>query len=33
MAGKELDIFKKQADGSWKFYIQCYNYDPPLVVE
>jgi len=33
MAGKELDIFKRQADGSWKFYIQCYNYDAPPVVE
>jgi uncharacterized protein (TIGR02246 family) len=28
-AGKELDIFKRQADGSWKIYIQCWNYDAP----
>jgi len=27
--GKELDIFKRQADGSWKLYIECYNYDAP----
>ena len=27
--GRELSIFKKQADGSWKFYINCYNYDAP----
>lgn len=24
--GKQLDIFKRQADGSWKIYIQCWNY-------
>jgi len=29
-AGKELDIFKRQADGSWKIYIQCYNFDVPV---
>jgi len=28
-AGKELDIFKRQADGSWKIYIQSYNFDAP----
>ena len=27
--GKELDIFKRQADGSWKRYIECYNFDAP----
>ena len=27
--GKELSIFKRQADGSWKIYIQSYNYDAP----
>ncbi len=27
--GKELDIFKRQADGSWKIYIECWNYDAP----
>ena len=27
--GKELDLFKRQADGSWKIYIQCYNFDAP----
>ena len=27
--GKELDIFKRQADGSWKMYIECYNFDAP----
>jgi len=31
-AGKELDIFKRQADGSWKIYIQCYNFDAPPTV-
>jgi len=28
-AGKELDIFKRQADGSWKIYIQSWNFDAP----
>jgi len=31
-AGKELDIFKRQADGSWKIYIQSYNFDAPQPV-
>ena len=31
--GKELDIFKRQADGSWKIYMECWNYDAPLKVE
>lgn len=31
--GKMLDIFKRQADGSWKFYIQCYNFDAPPKME
>jgi ketosteroid isomerase-like protein len=26
---KCLDIFKRQADGSWKLYIDCYNFDAP----
>ncbi|MEE9189586.1 MAG: SgcJ/EcaC family oxidoreductase [Candidatus Neomarinimicrobiota bacterium] len=33
IAGKELDIFKRQADGSWKIYIQCYNFDAQHKVE
>ena len=32
-AGKELDILKRQADGSWKIYIQCWNYNAPPVIE
>jgi uncharacterized protein (TIGR02246 family) len=32
-AGKELDFFKKGAGGSWKTYIQSWNYNAPLVVE
>ena len=24
--GKQLDILKRQADGSWKIYLQCWNY-------
>ena len=32
-AGKELDIFKRQADGSWKICMECWNYDAPLKVE
>ena len=28
-AGSQLDILKRQADGSWKVYIQCWNYDAP----
>jgi ketosteroid isomerase-like protein len=31
--GKELDIFKRQEDGSWKIYMECWNYDAPLKVE
>jgi uncharacterized protein (TIGR02246 family) len=27
--GRELSIFKRQADGSWKFHINSYNYDAP----
>jgi ketosteroid isomerase-like protein len=27
---KSLDIFRKQADGSWKLYVDCWNYDAPL---
>ncbi len=25
--GKQLDNLKRQSDGSWKIYIQCYNYN------
>ena len=32
-AGKELDVFKRQADGSWKIYMECWNYDALLKVE
>lgn len=32
-AGKELDILKRQADGSWKIYIESWSYDAPPVVE
>jgi len=27
--GKQFDSLKRQPDGSWKIYIQCYNYDGP----
>ena len=27
--GSELDILKRQADGSWKIYIESWNYDVP----
>jgi len=27
--GKWLDILKRQADGSWKIYIDCLNYNAP----
>jgi uncharacterized protein (TIGR02246 family) len=27
--GKQLDTLRRQSDGSWKIYIQCYNYDEP----
>ena len=27
--GKSLDILKRQADGSWKIYVQSWNYDAP----
>ena len=30
IAGKELDVIEKQADGSWKISIQCYNFDAQL---
>jgi uncharacterized protein (TIGR02246 family) len=32
-AGKEMDIFKRQADGSWKIYTQCWSYDAPPKME
>jgi len=31
--GKWLDILKRQADGSWKIYIDCINYNAPPKVE
>ena len=31
--GKGLDVLKRQADGSWKIYMECWNYDAPLKVE
>jgi uncharacterized protein (TIGR02246 family) len=31
--GKALDIFKRQTDGSWKIYMECWNYDAPLKAE
>ena len=31
--GKSLDVLKRQADGSWKFYISCWNYNGPPIVE
>jgi len=29
LIGKELDILKRQADGSWKIYIQSWSFDVP----
>jgi uncharacterized protein (TIGR02246 family) len=29
-SGKYLTILKKQADGSWKVALDCFNYDAPL---
>lgn len=31
--GKGLDVLKRQADGSWKYYISCWNYNGPPTVE
>ena len=31
--GKGMDILKRQADGSWKYYISCWNYNGPPTVE
>jgi len=31
--GKSTDVLKRQADGSWKFYISCWNYNGPPIVE
>jgi ketosteroid isomerase-like protein len=28
--GKDLVIFKRQPDGSWKVYRDCWNFDKPL---
>ncbi|MCK5009217.1 MAG: SgcJ/EcaC family oxidoreductase [Deltaproteobacteria bacterium] len=30
-AGKQLDIIKRQADGSWKIYIQSWSYNAPII--
>jgi ketosteroid isomerase-like protein len=31
--GKGLDVLKRQHDGSWKYYISCWNYNGPPTVE
>ena len=31
--GRSIDILKKQSDGSWKFYMSCWNYSGPPIVE
>jgi ketosteroid isomerase-like protein len=31
--GKGMDVLKRQADGSWKYYISCWNYNGPPTVE
>jgi uncharacterized protein (TIGR02246 family) len=31
--GKGLDVLKRQADGSWKYYISCWSYNGPPIVE
>jgi ketosteroid isomerase-like protein len=31
--GKSTDVLKRQADGSWKFNISCWNYNGPPTVE
>lgn len=31
--GKGIDVLKRQADGSWKYYISCWNYNGPPTVE
>ena len=32
--GRSIDILKRQSDGSWKFYMSCWNYEgPPTIVE
>ncbi len=28
--GKEVDIYKRQADGSWKLHVETWNSDKPL---
>jgi ketosteroid isomerase-like protein len=30
--GRSIDILKRQPDGSWKFYMSCWNYDGPPTV-
>jgi ketosteroid isomerase-like protein len=31
--GRSIDILKRQPDGSWKFYMSCWNYEGPPTVE
>ena len=31
--GKGLDVLKRQADGSWKYYISCWSYNGPPTEE
>jgi ketosteroid isomerase-like protein len=31
--GKGIDVLKRQPDGSWKYYISCWNYNGPPTVE
>jgi uncharacterized protein (TIGR02246 family) len=31
--GKGIDVLKRQADGSWKYYIGCWSYNGPPIVE
>jgi ketosteroid isomerase-like protein len=31
--GKGIDILKRQADGSWRYYMSCWNYNGPPTVE
>ena len=30
--GKGLDVLKRQADGSWKYYISCWNFTGPPTI-
>jgi len=31
--GKGMDVLKRQPDGSWKYYLTCWNYNGPPTVE